>query len=155
MSRGRRGDILANIHPKMLPQVMAQLAAQRSPRALGTALPLEVEATPGQRRVRQTRQTMNKLELAYQDMLRVEFRGKTVLPQSVRIRLGNGAWYKPDFFIPHLNLFVEVKGPHSFRGGFEYLKIAASEHGWAKFRLVWKEQGKWFRQEILPSEVSQ
>jgi hypothetical protein len=150
----RRDDILSKIHPKMMPQVMAQLAAQNSPRAIAGALPVEVEASPSQRRVRQSRQTMNKLELAYQDMLRVEFPGKVVLPQSIRMRLGNGAWYKPDFFVPHLSLFIEVKGPKAFRGGFEYLKIAASEHGWAKFRLVWKENGKWFRQEILPSEVS-
>jgi len=138
----------------MMPQVLAQLAAQNSPRARAAVLPLEVEAAPGQRRVRQSRQKLNKLEEAYQDMLRVEFRGHKVIAQKVRLWLGNGSWYKPDFFIPHINLFIEVKGPHSFRGGFEFLKIAASEHDWAKFRLVWKEQGKWFRQEILPSEVS-
>jgi len=137
-----------------MPQVQAQLAAQRAPRALTSMLPKEVEAKPSERRVRQSRQKMNKLELAYQDMLRVEFAGKVVIAQKVRLWISNGDWYKPDFYIPHLNLFVEVKGPHSFRGGFEFLKIAASQHDWAKFRLVWKEQGKWFRQEILSSEVS-
>jgi hypothetical protein len=151
MARNR--DMLSSIHPKMLPQVMAQLAAQRSPRAAGFSAPLQVDAAPSERRVRQSRQTMNKLELAYQDVLRAEFAGHEVIPQKVRLWLGNGSWYKADFYVPHLHLFIEVKGPVAFRGGFEYLKIAASEHSWAKFWLVWKDKGRWLRQEILPSEV--
>lgn len=137
----------------MLPQVMAQLAAQRSPRALGAAHALlQREATPQERRVRQSRQTLNKLELAYQDMLRVEFRGERVLAQSVRVWLANNTWFKPDFYVPSRQLFVEVKGPHAFRGGFEFLKVAAAQHPWATFRLVWKSKGEWLHQTILPAE---
>lgn len=151
MARPR--TMLDSINPKFLPQVMAQLAAQRSPRAAPAGVTVQREALPQERRVRQSRQKLNKLELAYQDMLRVEFSGHEVIPQKVRLWLGNGSWYKADFFVPHLQLFIEVKGPRSFRGGFEYLKIAASEHGWAKFRLVWKVKGQWMKQTILPSEV--
>lgn len=152
MARPR--DMLASIHPKMLPQVMAQLAAQRSPRAVSVGVPMQVEAAPGERRVRQSRQTLNKLELAYGDILRAEFRGQKVIAQGVRLWLANGAWYKADYFIPSERLFIEVKGPHSFRGGFEFLKVAAAQHDWARFRLVWKDKGRWLHQTILPAEVA-
>ena len=150
----RPRSMLESIHPNMLPQVHAQLAAQRSPIAVSAGVPLQIEAAPHQRRVRQSRQTMNKLELAYADILRGEFRGERVLAQKVRLWLANGDWYKADFFVPSRQLFIEVKGPHSFRGGFEFLKVAAAQHDWAKFRLVWKHKGQWMHQTILPSEVS-
>lgn len=147
-----RDDILAKINPRFLPQVHAQLAAQRSRLAPGLAAVAQREALPTERRVRQSRQKLNKLELAYQDMLRVEFRGETVLAQSVRLWLANGDWYKPDFYVPTRQLYIEVKGPRAFRGGFEFLKVAAAQHPWATFRLVWKKNGEWLTQTILTAE---
>jgi hypothetical protein len=77
--------------------------------------------------------------------------------QAMRFRLGNGIWYKPDIIRAIKDAQVgmgmsiyEVKGPFAFRGGFENLKVAASlypEHDW---HLIWKEDGKWLRQHILP-----
>lgn len=101
-------------------------------------------------RLRQSRDKLNKLELAYQGWLNQTYGPEKVLSQAIRLRLGNGIWYKADFFVPYLALFIEVKGPWKYRGGFENLKVAASLHTWAKFRLVWREKGVWHAQEILP-----
>jgi hypothetical protein len=112
--------------------------------------PVEREAKPAERRVRQSRTPMNDLELAYQRILFDAHGKENVLAQTVRLQLGNGVWYKPDFFVPSFKLFYEVKGPHAFRGGLEFLKTAAHAHPWAKFRLVWRTDGAWKFQEVLP-----
>lgn len=102
------------------------------------------------KRMRQSRDKLNKLETAYLAFL-VENNPKcTVFCQAIRLKLGNGIWYKPDFYIPEDLLFIEVKGPKAFRGGFENLKVAAGIHKWASFRLVWRESGVWQSQEVLP-----
>jgi len=103
------------------------------------------------KRVRQSaKPLLNKLESEYQDVLLTAYDSTEILAQSVRLKLGNGVWYKPDFWLPSDQRFIEVKGPHAFRGGLENLKVAASVHRWATFRLVWKQNGEWQEQEILP-----
>jgi hypothetical protein len=147
MSRGSRIS-LADIHPRYLPQIEQQL---RQPAAkIGLAVVPHVEAAPKERRIRQSSAKLNKLESDYQEVLRMRHGAENVQSQSVRLWLSNGGWYKPDFFVPGEMLFIEVKGPHAFRGGFENLKRAASTHRWAKFRLVWRVSGQWKFQEVLP-----
>jgi hypothetical protein len=162
----KREDLMTKIHPRYHAQIEAARNEPRKPLvvALTYAYPLdqkpapEIEAgTNGVKgRIRQSKEPeMNKLELSYSDQLRFMFpqkegEPKRVIPQRVRLWLANGAWYKADFFIPEQSLFIEVKGPHAFRGGFEFLKIAAATHRWAKFRLVWRVSGQWHKQEVLP-----
>lgn len=104
------------------------------------------------KRLRQsTKPLMNKLETEYCAVL--ESIWSIVFKQAVRFRLGNGIWYKPDFFVMDAQIkpiAVEVKGPHAFRGGFENLKVAASLYPQIKWLLVWKQDGQWQEQEILP-----
>lgn len=100
-------------------------------------------------RIRQNHAKRTKLEIQYEAYAAVEFKGHQVLAQAVRLQLANGLWYKADFYVPDLQLFIETKGPWAYRGGFENLKMAAAQHTWAKFRLVWKERGQWFMQEIV------
>ena len=150
-------DVMAKIHPRFHAQIEAA-RADRKPLSVSVthAYPLEeateLEAgTNGVKpRMRQSKKPlMNKLELAYSDQLRVLFPGKLAIPQGIRLKLANGDWYKPDFFLPEEKLFIEVKGPKVFRGGFEFLKIAATQHTWAKFRLVWRVSGQWYKQDVL------
>jgi hypothetical protein len=104
------------------------------------------------KRVRQSsKPLMNKLESEFYLHLLLRFNKDYVKIQAVRFRLGNGIWYVPDFVIsaPWATCY-EVKGPHAFRGGFENLKVAASTYPEIKWRLVWKENGRWIEQEILP-----
>jgi hypothetical protein len=109
------------------------------------------------RRVRQdTKPLMNKLETEWYNVLLVQFPNKRIRAQSKRYRLGNGIWYKPDFTALILDDYDcmkevawEVKGPHTFRGGLENLKVAASTFPEIMWILVWKESGTWKEQIIL------
>ena len=104
------------------------------------------------KRIRQeSKPLINKLETAWYQVLKSIY--QHVKCQAIRFKLGNGIWYKPDFVATDDSgqwIAFEVKGPHAFRGGFENLKVAA--HCWprVKWILVWKEQGQWKQQEVLP-----
>ena len=136
----RRGISLSDLSPRHQAEVSAQLHGPRV-----------IEAKPAERRIRQDhRPKMNKLESAYNDLLLTQYQATDVLAQAVRLELANNQWYKPDFYIPYEKRFFEVKGPKSFRGGFENLKSAARIHRWANFVLVWRKDGQWYSQEVLP-----
>lgn len=112
----------------------------------------EVFAAEAGKRVRQNaKPLLNKLETSFWKEF-LEFRYPKAKPQALKFKLGNGIAYKPDF----VDLSVqpvkawEVKGPHAFRGGFENLKVAASLYPEVRWMLVWKENGSWKVQEILP-----
>lgn len=109
-----------------------------------------VPAAPAERIRQDKKPLMNKLEESYLDQLRFFYPGAEILSQAIRLKIGNGCWYKPDHFVPSEKLFIECKGPHAFRGGFEALKIAASAHRWATFKLVWRVKGEWREQIVLP-----
>ena len=115
------------------------------------------------KRIRQqSKPLMNNLETEFWCILCNRYGDPFVKPQAVRLKLGNGIWYKPDFFVmnafqddftqpPHRGtICYEVKGPHAFRGGFENLKVAA--HLWSEiqFILAWKENSQWKEQIVLP-----
>lgn len=103
------------------------------------------------KRLRQnTKPLMNKLESAWFEVLKIDC--PKARPQVAQFRLGNGIQYRPDF-IDFSSIPVtawEVKGPHSFRGGFENLKVAAALYPEIRWILVWKESGNWQEQVVLP-----
>jgi hypothetical protein len=114
------------------------------------------------RRIRQDRSKPNKLEERWIQYLQSSYPGEGFITQSLRFRLGNGIWYKPDAFCWNHEWpegeapFVrwrptawEVKGPKSWRGGFENLKVAASLYPDVRWVLVWDDCG-WNEQEVLP-----
>lgn len=118
-----------------------------------------VGATKPPKRIRQsTKPLLNKLEEEFAGVLKYRFPTGYVCAQCLRFKLGNGICYKPDFVAwpagfdsqdPRMRAF-EVKGPHAFRGGFENLKVAASLYCAIKWTLVWKEDGQWKEQTVLP-----
>ena len=105
------------------------------------------------KRIRQDgKPLMNKLEQEFKEY-HERRTGHELIPQSIRFRLANGLWYKPDFVqrCPVMgSSCFEVKGPHAYRGGFENLKMAAHQYQWIKWILVWKENGEWQEQVVLP-----
>lgn len=110
-----------------------------------------LQSVKASKRLRQSsKPLMNQLEAEYFNVLKLKFGERDIIiPQSVRIKLGNGIWYKPDFYF-YPRHFIEVKGPHSFRGGFENLKVAASKYPQFTFWLVWKDKELgWQTQEIF------
>lgn len=113
---------------------------------------------PSRKRIRQdSKPLLNKLENEFFLQLVPPFYspGWRIVPQSVRFKLANGLWYKPDFLKVGDDedaplVAYEVKGPHAFRGGFENLKMAAQQYPWIKWVLAWKVGGDWKQQIILP-----
>ena len=121
---------------------------------LTTANAAQLKTCNPAKRLRQdTKPLLNKLEAEFQRYEEARI-GEKLLPQALRFRLGNGIWYKPDFLrvrgISGRLMLYEVKGPHSFRGGFENLKVAAGLYRDMDWRLVWKQSGQWQTQDVLP-----
>lgn len=105
-------------------------------------------------RIRQSKKPLlNQLEGRYLQHLQ-QHSGCDIFPQAVRLKLGNGVWYKPDFIVitpVHDVLAIEVKGKHAFKGAFEKLKVAAAIYKWIRFKLVWwDEKEGWTSQPVLP-----
>lgn len=112
-----------------------------------------LELTKPPRRIRQsTKPLLNKLEQEWYSRQCAFFPSRTFYMQSIRFKLANGIWYKPDAvsidFLPPT--CWEIKGPHAFRGGFENLKVAAHQYPNIHWILVWKENRNWQEQEVLP-----
>lgn len=136
--------------PKLVSRIEDALrAAGNLRKELSTACP-----KPGKRIRQDTKPLMNKLEQEYYDRYLFGRLEVSVSIQSIRFKLANGVWYKPDFYtdgnMVSYRQAIEVKGPHAFRGGFENLKMAAHQYPWIKWILVWKEEGVWMHQTILP-----
>lgn len=100
---------------------------------------------------------MNKLETRFFSHLCAFYPSAKFHAQSIRWKLGNGIWYKPDVVCFDWDCgdrgrvaCWEVKGPHAFRGGFENLKVAASLYPEVVWRLVWEQDGRWQEQIVLP-----
>lgn len=109
-------------------------------------------SVPKKKRIRQsTKPLMNRLELEFYEILKQNYYPNSIFAQAIRFKLGNGIWYKPDFIVFGLNVRAyEVKGEHAFRGGFENLKVAASLYKSVGWILVWKHDGQWCEQTVLP-----
>lgn len=120
--------------------------------AAGEAVPI-VQPKPLKRIRQSSKPLMNKLESEYHQILLKDWPNSQIEAQAIRLKLGNGIWYKPDFCVMNMTVeprFYEVKGPHAFRGGKENLKVAASKYPKFRFILVWKQDGAWQGQEIIP-----
>jgi len=116
------------------------------------AMKFKADPRPGKRVRQSSKPLMNKLETEWFAQLNLKYFPGQITAQALRFRLGNGIWYKPDFVVfVGAPVAYEVKGPHSFRGGFESLKIAAGLYQRVGWRLVWKDETcQWREQEILP-----
>lgn len=113
----------------------------------------EVKIKPAKRVRQSSKPLLNALETEWLEQLNKIYPEKhaQITAQAIRVRLGNGIWFKVDFvvFCNPVTAY-EVKGPHSFRGGFENLKVAASLYREVQWILVWKANGTWAQQTILP-----
>lgn len=109
------------------------------------------------KRVRQDpKPLLNKLETEAFNMLCLKHGDPCVKPQSIKLKLANGTWYKPDFVVlsgaesGYLIVCYEVKGPYAYPGALEKLKIAAHQYPEIAFVLIWKHGGQFVTQRILP-----
>jgi hypothetical protein len=111
---------------------------------------------PPTKRIRQSsKPLLNELETKWQSEMHHRWPQARIHAQSLRFRLANGAWYKPDFFaiIYGFPQAYECKGPRQGKNvdrGLLALKCAASQYPEIAFSLVWKEGGVWYQQAVLP-----
>lgn len=154
--------------PKLRARIEAADSEQNGAVSAGSPPARSVKSAAAPRRLRQsTKPLMNKLEAEFYERLKMLKTPVHFRAQSMRFRLGNGIWYKPDFTAWHNHLYHEampangiqirmiaweVKGPRAFRGGFENLKVAAALYPEVRWLLVWKDKatGEWQEQCILP-----
>jgi hypothetical protein len=114
---------------------------------------VEVEAKP---RLRQRRTPkLNKLELAWLDVLQRQHPTDRIHSQSITLQLGNGVRYTPDFVVVMPGLATEgitayeTKGRHMWDDAAVKLKVAAALYPWIKFVLVSRnEVGAWRVEEV-------
>jgi len=120
---------------------------------LVTAAAILEKSAPARRLRQEHKPLLNKLELAWWNVLHAKHPEVKFRAQARRYKLANGLWYKPDITASMCNGFEtawEVKGPKAFRGGFEMIKTAAHEWPEVRWLMVWKEGVEWREQLILP-----
>lgn len=108
-------------------------------------------------RIRQAKEPkLNKLEAEALEWLRATLSGYSVQPHALRLRLANGVVYTPDVIanpicLPTARLRAyEIKGPHAWDDSIVKLKVAAGTWPTIQFTLVWKQDGQWQEQIVLP-----
>ncbi len=72
--------------------------------------------------------------------------------EPLRFKLGNGAWYKPDFLAQEPSgelVLYEVKG-HWREAARVRIKVAASAHPEFRFVAVRKDRASWEHEEFQP-----
>jgi len=108
------------------------------------------------RRIRQSQKPLlNQLESEWLGMLRCKYPPSlNIHAQSWRVKIAGGAWFKVDFcaFIDNRWVAWEVKGNKgkNIDRGLLALKVAASQYPEIEWNLVWKEDGDWKTQTLIP-----
>lgn len=112
------------------------------------------------KRIRQdSKPLMNKLESEYFNTLILSGKYWGLKPQAMRFKLANGAWYKTDitalgYSNGHGQIIAwEIKGGKGMKGHAKSmltLKVAATIWPEIVWILVWKQDGQWQEQRILP-----
>lgn len=109
------------------------------------------------KRIRQSaKPLMNRLEQEYYERLKQNISLDLIHCQAITLKLANGLRYTPDFFVfqderidSRTNAY-EVKGKWVDGDSFPKLKMAAAVYKEVKFYLVWKQDGVWTEQIVLP-----
>lgn len=105
------------------------------------------------KRIRQSSKPLsNKLETEFGAWLHGTYPLATIAEQAITFRLANGVKYTPDWIV-FGNIFVscfEVKGKHTWDDAIVKVKVAASLYPDIRWLMVWKLNGEWMMQSVLP-----
>lgn len=114
--------------------------------------PVKPQGMGGSKRLRQSAKGPNKLEAEWQKYLDPYPELTGLQYNALTLVIANGVRYTPDWsgWLDGTLTCWEVKGPFAYAGALEKLKMAARSWPSIDFILVWKEQGCWRTQEILP-----
>lgn len=152
-------EYLRTKFPKLTDEMIAQtlrenarLELDLNPRALWAPRSAPAAASPAKRMRQSARPLMNELEAAWFLVLKGRYPNAKIHPQAKSYRLARGHNYRPDFtaMIEGRECAWECKGQKAFRGGFENLKVAATTYPEIAWTLVWRVDGEWQTQEVLP-----
>ena len=91
---------------------------------------------------RQERSRKTKVEVEFELRLKASHPKATIYFEAVRLVLGERCVYTPDFWVPELLCFFEVKGPYMHEDSLIKWKTARTIHSWARFEL-WQKKGGW------------
>lgn len=95
-----------------------------------------------------------KTEADFEARLKYDHPSLTVLYEPLKLKIDRTCSYTPDFFIPELLTFYEIKGPHIFEDSVIKFKAARVLHCWAKFEMWQKNRlGNWRQIRELPLEL--
>ena len=107
---------------------------------------------------------MNRLETEFYERIRSQYPNfPPVRCHAKTYLLANGVRYTPDFSAsswpdiredqtagPARETCWEVKGPHSWDDALVKIKVAAHEFPEIHWLFVWKKDGRWCEQTVLP-----
>jgi hypothetical protein len=118
----------------------------------GTLMPKTTTKTPPKRLRQRTKPKMNRLEAEFEAYI-TKLAPPAPKPHAITLTLANGVRYTPDFIQNATGspmIAYEVKGKHAWDDAIVKLKVAAHEWPPIRFFLVWKDNGQWQSQHILP-----
>lgn len=145
-------DLLAMLSPAQRRAVEKQL------RPTGKAQPVGLNPS-GKRKPAHTRGVMNKTEARYADMLEIQRIAGDVLWygfEFLKFRLGDGAWFTPDFIVIFASgeiHAVEVKGFLREAAGVRF-RVAADKYPWLTWVMVERKDGAWSPRLSYPATVA-
>ena len=114
-----------------------------------------------EKRVRQGKDELNKLELRWEAYQKALNPNVELIPQSWRVKIASGSWYKIDFVEPAGGdnrgwAGHEIKGPRVMKNqqSRQLLALKVAAHQWPQIAwFLWWEDGeknKWKMQRIFP-----
>ena len=141
--------------PVFLDQIKDPRTRQRVADALEAAGDLKRQINkecPKKKRIRQSSKGPNKLEREAFNIVNQWNIDMTIRHHCLTFALANGVKYTPDIvgIRPGRMNCWEIKGPKMWDDAVVKLKVAASMWPDIKWLLMWKDDGQWHEQEILP-----
>ena len=153
----------ANPSPSVRRRNPSLYPAQNSPALVPARFDEPTHTTTPLKRLRQSQgPLLNRLEAEWYARIKDQYPNfPPVRPQALKLKIGNGAWYRGDMFCaswpqddgPAMPTIWECKGTKEMKNiarGILTIKTAA--HQWPEFAffLVWKEEHLFAMQRVLP-----
>lgn len=134
--------------------VMPKTAQQHNAEVCGSLDLKGIDPQLGVRIRQSSKPLLNKLETeALEYLRRVAAFPELLVPRALTFRLANGCKYEPDIVALPRNCSLtcfEVKGPWMTDDSVVKIKMAATVYKTVVWVMIWKEDGHWLQQQVLP-----